>query len=85
MYSEVPEENSGIVIGNCYDTESVTETRPSRFGGIRVKRRSKSPPVRMVTSGARQTPPKARPNRGEISVVELITESELAGLVVNIT
>ena len=31
--------------------------------GVRVKRRGKSSPVPMVTSGAWQTPPGARPNR----------------------
>ena len=32
-----------------------------------MKRRSKSPPVLRVTSGAGQTPPEAKPNKGEIS------------------
>ena len=47
--------------------ESATENIPLQelfwAFGVRVKRRGKSSPVPMVTSGAWQTPPGARPNR----------------------
>ena len=61
---------SGLRRAGCWVTpslgdeqDSATESKPPRACGVRVKRRGKSSPVPVVTSGARQTPSGARPNR----------------------